>query len=346
MTTALPHPTDLALSKQAISEGFLRVTVDRCAEPIWHFKMAVRKDWGLGPQGKDPPTKDAPIQTLALFKHHEPEVDLEVLGHLLQREIDPADWLLASLEQQGKTIVSQKPVKMLAGVIGDAVATWDADGEPFAGRFFATKWGPRLFVLCLRTRAADYPKYADDFFVSVATFQVLDDSLGLFAEKVVTVAEKTPVAWKTHVPESWLVVPEKGGAQGASFQAKQKPAVGDESAFAGQLSFAVIDRDAAKKPRDVAEAYLDAVRDNRFIVAERDFTEEAPRKLFDKSWYLASEAATFKGTPAEVRCRVMMNERVWVVAGVLGPTRDDDAFAWMQNKRTLDIVTSTLELTG
>jgi hypothetical protein len=344
VTGDLRHPTTIEIPKPTLAEAFVKVTVDRCVAPIWHFKTAVRKDWALGPQGADAPTAEAPIQTLALFKKHDPEVDLEVLGHLLQHEVDPADWLDESLTQLGMTVVSRKPVKMLAGVIGDAVTTWTSEGDPYAGRFFATKWGPRLYVLGLRTKAGNYDRFADDLFVSIATFEVIDDSLGLFAEKVLTLEDKTPVPYKTHLPESWLIMPEKGGAKGSSLQAKQVHASGDEAVFGGQLSFAVIDRAAANKPRDVAQAYLEAVRDNRFVIEKDAFEEETPRKLFDKSWYLTSPAAMFDGTPAEVRCRVMLDERVWVVAGVLGPTRSDDVLAWMRNKRALDIVTSTLEL--
>jgi len=33
---------------------------------------------------------------------------------------------------------------------------------------------------------------------------------------------------------------------------------------------------------------------------------------------------------------------LWFVAGVVGPARSVNPFAWMQNKRTLDVVTGSL----
>ncbi|MBI4953248.1 MAG: hypothetical protein HY908_14545 [Myxococcales bacterium] len=342
MQVELQHPTALSAKK----EGLVRLLIDRSPDPLWHFKIAMRHDWRLGPEGAAVPTTDS-MESLALFKHRDPEADVEVMGYVLPAEVDPADWLEVSLADQGKTVVSRKPVRLLAGVVGDVVATWDVEGEPFAGRFFASKWGPRLFVLALRARAADYPRFADDFFASIATFEAVDDSLGLFAERVNFVAQQAPLPWKTAVPISWRIEEEEpsadGGERGAAFQARQKPLEGDERDFYGQLSFAVLERGLAERARDAANGYFRAVRDNGIVVGPHDFEEETPPKGFEHAW-LATAPATHAGSSGVLFCRVLLHPRCWVVGGVLCPTRDADPMAWMRSKRALDIATYTLEL--
>ena len=337
---SLAHPTELPADKS----GLLRVVIDRSPDPLWHFKTSVRHAFRLGPQGADVPTTDS-METLALFKHHDPEADIEVMGYVLPREVDPADWLEESLSMMGKEVVSRKPVRMLAGVVGDAVATWEVEGEPYAGRFYASKWGPRLFVLALRTKLSDYDAFAADFFAAIAMFEAVDDSLGLFAERVNFVEEKAPVPFRLAVPVSWHIERETPtGDKGAAFQARQIGVQGDETDFHGQLSFAVMDRSLCRNAREAAGGFLSAVRDQGITIEPTEFEEEpAPPKGFEHAWY-ATMPLEHGGSSGELRCRVMLHPRLWVVAGVLSPAREADPMAWMRNKRALDIATSTLEL--
>ena len=345
MTVELAHPTEPSATQEVGSDRIVMARMDRCSDPKWHFRMAVPRDWRLGPQGQEAPGPDSAL-TLALFKRSDPEVDLEVIGHELQYEIDPADWLEQSLTLDGKTIVSTQHKHMLAGVVGDAVVRWQVDGVPYAGRFFASKWGPRLFVVCLRAPEEHYNRFADDFFLSIASFQAVDDSLGLFAERVNAVAEKRPVPWELVMPVSWLVEPEPMfDPEVASLQARQHPHEGDLSDFAGHLSLAVVARSKHKKARELGDLFLDMLRERGIEIEPAEFEEEEPRKGFVGSWLLVSPA-THLGCAAETRCRVMAHRSAWVLAGVLSPWRDDDMLAWMRNKRVLDIATSTLEIGG
>jgi hypothetical protein len=346
VTEALPHPTALTRQKAEIQRDFLLIEQRGCSDPTWHFKIGVRRGSLAGPIGPEAPTSEEP-RSLALFHRDEPPASVEVIGVLLAREVDPADYLDCLLEAEGKTVVSRKPVKMLGGVIGDAVATWTVDGAAYAGRFFATKWGPRLFVLCFRTERRRYEALAEDFFVSISTFSVFDDSLGLFAEKVLTVSNAVPIPWRAVVPESWVIKPEPdAGNRAASFQATQVPALPSPelNVLFGKLSFAVADRSEAKGGRAAANAYLEAVRDAGVNIEHDKFVEEETSEPYEKSWLLITKAAKGSNPPGELRCRVLMHKRVWVIAGVLGPTRETNALAWMQNKRTLDLVTSNLRL--
>ncbi len=287
------------------------------------------------------------MQSLGLFQRESPAADVEVFGMELGIEIDPADWLEEFVRLQGMEVVSRRPVRMLAGVVGDVVARWRAGGEEFAGRLFATKWGPRLFLLWCRTGIASYPGLAEDFFVSIMTFRVLDDSLGLFAEKVRTVTGGDPVPWKAVVPASWRVAPEAPregvGAFQASLLTPADGSGGPDQELLGKLSFAVVAREKTGRAREAARKYLDVLRDLDFDVETTALVEEEARAPYEQSWLLVSPVRR-KGGRGEARCRVLVHPRAWVVAGVLGPDRESDTAAWMQCKRAMDVAALALEL--
>lgn len=345
MAEKLLHPTSIA-SPERVGTDFIQVTMDRCEDEAWHFKIGVHTSSKLGPEGKEQPTPEVPTRSLGLFHRDEPPSDVEVMGFLMPFEIDPLHWLEDSMLVQKKTIVSSRPVMMRSGLLGDVVATWpgENEGEAFAGRFFASKWGPRIFCICCRCRAEDYPALADDFFISIASFAAVDpDRYGHFAEKVQTVRGETPFAWKVALPVSWLLQPAPEAPRVSSFQAAQIPLepVEGTDTLVGKLSFAVVSRAAVRVPRMAANAFLEVLRENEFEIEDKDFEEEPSRPPFHKSWILVADT-TRKGKPGELRCRVMLHERAWVIAGVVGPRRDDAAFAWMRNKRVLDVVTTTI----
>ena len=56
----LPQPVTMARPKAELPRDFVQVEMDRCTEPRWHFKVMVRRDAKLGPQGETPPTPKAP----------------------------------------------------------------------------------------------------------------------------------------------------------------------------------------------------------------------------------------------------------------------------------------------
>ncbi len=345
MADALPHPTAITRPRSEIQRDFISIEQTRCSDSIWHFRMGLPHACAVAPEGEEPPGDDEP-RTLGLFHRDDPPADIEVTGVTAIREVDPADYLDCLLEVEEKDVVSKKSVPMRGGIVGDVVATWTAeDNKLFAGRFFCTKWGPRIFVIAFRTPREHYEKLAEDFFISIATFSVLDDSLGLLAEKVHTVSNTAPVPWRVVVPESWVIKPEPNTGKVASFQATQVPVVpsGEGPMIYGKLSFAVVARSEAKTGRAAADAYLSAVRDLGIAIENDEFVEEPAADPFEKSWLLVSNVSK-NGNPGELRCRVLMHKKAWVIAGVLGPVRKDSALAWMQNKRVLDIVTTTLKL--
>ncbi|MBW2524109.1 MAG: hypothetical protein JRI23_08035 [Deltaproteobacteria bacterium] len=357
--TELPQPPDPvggSAGEDLTADLLMRdglITVEQTAfeDEIWHFAVALADGCEVIPQPLVEPSAQERTQSLTLFRQAEPEADVEVLGHLLEHEIDPHDWLTRAVLNDEREIQSSKPQQLLCGKVGDVVATWTHEGEPFAGRFVATKWGPRLFVVCCRTRLGDYPKLAGQFLRTVASFQALDSSLGHFAERVHFVEAAAPSPWKVAIPESWYVQLHSAGDEGAWFDAMHQAIspTGEQSGDVdGRLSFAVMARSVAQRPRDAGNVLLRALADNEIDIEQADFANDDVllpicRTTFSDAWSLVTKVRR-DDAEGELRCRVLLHDHAWVVAGVMGPPVDVDDDAWMRNKRLLDLASSTLEI--
>lgn len=343
MTLEFPHPTsaDPARITQA---NFAAVESTRNPKASWHFRLSMPS--ACRPSSSQPAEAPKPGDTAprSLERWHRdvPPVDVEVHGMLLKGEIDPADWLDGCALLKDKTVLSRLPRSSPVGYVGDTVATWRVGDDVRVGRFFATKSGTRLFVVSCQTLAEHYPKLAEEFYATVSSFRSGEDAAEPFAEEMTKHGSDTPVAWTMMLPKSWNVQPDATGEDAVSFQADH---FHDEptTALVGKLAFCVVARSRAKKPSEIGNAYLDAVRDTGVEIQPREFVSEPERPPFAKSWYVRAPV-TRDGVGGEVRVRVMLHERVWVLAGVLSPLRGDDPIAWMENKRALDVATTTMEV--
>ena len=361
----LPPPLTTTRSREDIARDFVTVAIDRCPDPRWHFRIAVRRDSRLGPQGDVAPTPQHPMQTLALFNREDPSSDIEVSGFLMPREFHPADWLDLYLKNQNLTTVSRRPIPMspASGQAGDCVVTWSVseyspDSAPgaratqeFAGRFVYLKWDNRLFLLALRTPRDLYDKVAEEFFLAMANFQPGDTSSRIpLAQETIQISGTAPFAWQTLLPDSWNVRSDVADPQMSSFQAHCKPLANtpDQNPF-GHLSFAMADRSLAQNPQAAAQKFIEAAAEAGATFEGNWFqAETAPRGFKSAPLYASPGRLTLRDTgqtvDTEFRCRILEHENAWFTAGLTGPRKETSPVAWMHNKRSLDLLTSLLEL--
>ncbi|MBI4951193.1 MAG: hypothetical protein HY908_04110 [Myxococcales bacterium] len=326
----------------------------RSADARWHFALVLSERARVVGAGEAPPDAALATRSLGLFAFADragtSEASIEVLGHALEHEVDPADWLDAwpGDAPRPEHVVARRPVTVLSGVVGDVDVRFEHADEPWAARYLATKWGPRLFVVACRARLADYAAHAESFAAAVASFRALDHGLGAFAERVRVLEGRVPFAWELAVPASWQAVQFPEEPEGTWLDATHTVptelgrATGE---LDGRLSVAIFARARALRPRDAVKPYLRALRDNDTWLEHVDFSPEPPSAPFGQSWYLVTPIVKDQAR-GELRCRVMLHERAWLVAGVLGPARARDRDAWMRNKRVLDVVTATFRVRG
>jgi len=359
----LPQPITISYTVEQLRELFIRVAVDMAPDPTWHYRIGLPVATKMRPHvGRVAPTVQAPIQSLGLFYREDAELDLEVIGVLLGRDIDPVHWLEMHLEFNRLSVVSMKQLPLAAGMVGDAVCEWTANGRAYAGRFVALKFGPKLFVVCCRASREMYARCAGDFFVSLAQFGPIDENLGLCAEPLLNVSGPAPVPWRVYVPKSWEVTPEESSGFQAALSAPSPaeppvdscwspfpgtsgppaPDAPPSDSYMGKMAFTLAPFTAAPTVEASRQAALESFREAGLEFEREEFEEEAPQGPLEESALLVAPASLAGYPGVELRCRVGRTHGLWVVAGIVGPARSANPFAWMQNKRTLDVVTGSL----
>ncbi len=349
----IPHPTSFSRPPAELAKSFLRATIDRGPDPCWHYRIVIPKTSKLRPSvGLEAP---APVASLGLFYREDVEADLEILGVKLTREIDPVFWLEEALRVHGLAPEAWKLIPTAGGLLGDAALAWEVDGKSFAGRFLTLKYGPRLFVIACRAPREVYERIAEEVFLSVTQFDVVQKPEGPCAEPL---AEVRGAPWVLSLPTSWAVSSVPTG-----FQAKLKPPAADDlsiasawrpfpgvadlavpppppvSSYGGDLNVQVFPPTAFADVRPLQELCLDSFRKSGLAPSTTTFTKGPVFPSFPETWDLVSPA-----TPGvEIRGRIGRSPKGWLLAALASPARSSNPFAWMQNRRTLDLAAASLE---
>ncbi|MBV8880515.1 MAG: hypothetical protein JO332_11155 [Planctomycetaceae bacterium] len=369
MSDAPPQPVKLALSSEQLQQDFIRVTMDRIPDPRWQYGLVVRKNvTKLRPKdGLAPPDAEHPVRSLGRLYREDVEADLEVYGIQARFEVDPVAWLEEWLRFNGLTPSATLRWPLLGGISGDIVAEWTIDGVRFAGRFATFKSGSRLFVACCRARRENYDRIADDFFLALSQFKLVQSDPTPLAEPLRYADGLSPVPWKLCVPGSWQVLSvEKDGPGGTIQAAATAPPASDRAAVAATTPFPGLpERDpidwfaptwsaqlsATLAPSFIVNSWdaaadlcLSTLRDAGLELEEKVFVEEAPLGRFEKSRSLVTPAR-LRGEPgAEARSRLANIGPVWFLSAGVGVARSVNPHAWMRNARAHDLVAQTVEL--
>jgi hypothetical protein len=353
-SSLFPHPTAAAASTgadahahaQAGDDRFVDVEHTMTEDAGWHFELPLLEDSTLITTSREAPIRGGGPHTLACFASPDGRAQFEVSGVALNDEIDAADWLEATLTEAEREIVSRTHVPTAAGWVGDVLAIWQHDEVDYVGRFFAVKWGARMFVLGCSCPAASYADFADDFFECLTGFAPLLAAGRVYAEETHAIDYDSPLPWSAVLPASWGFVRHEPNDDGAYFEAEHGTAERydeDSGEIDGKLALAMVPRSLAKRPRDASKLYLDALKQAGFEIEAENFESEEPSEPFTQCWYMSS-AVERDEARGQLHCRVAMHDAVWLIGGVVGPDRNDDAGAWMRNKRALDVACSTVSL--
>jgi hypothetical protein len=271
--TDLPHPFEHDIPRERLEREYLNVTIDRCPDSKWRFRLNLHRAMRVAPGGDVPPTAAAPFQTLVLLQRPQPLADVEIFGLDLPAEVHPADWLDLWLQRHGMVAVSSRPIATPRGNFGDAVCTWDTPDGPFAGRFAAMKWGRRTFLITLRAPRANYAAVAEDFFVALSSFVPLDvDEPNLLAEPVQVARIAAPITATVSLPVSYAMESDLADPRVSAFGAEQQAiaAMPDDPAF-GKLNFLVAQAALADHPAQAAALYLAALMPNPILLGGDEF---------------------------------------------------------------------------
>ena len=369
VSNAPPQPVKLALGTEQLQQDFVRVTMDRIADPRWQYALVLRKNvTKIRPKdGLSAPSDDQPVRSVGLLYREDVEADIEVYGVNCRYEVDPAAWLEEWLKFNGIRPAATLRWPLMGGISGDVVAEWTVDGDRFAGRFATFKSGSRLFVVCCRARRENYDKVADDFFLALSQFKLAQSDPTPLSEPVRFTGGNNPVPWKLCIPGSWKMVSVENDGPGGTIQAAASaPPEGDRAAVAAttpfpglpeggpipwfpatwsaQLSATIAPADAIADWEAAGTLCTSTLRDAGLDLEAKSFAEETPLGPFESSRVLVTPAR-LRGEPgAEVRCRIAKTRAVWFLSAGVGVARTVNPHAWMRNARAHDLVAQTVEL--
>jgi hypothetical protein len=328
------HPT----AHQETFRGWSKVEERRSSDSAWFYRICLPPSFVLGGTSAELPT---PNRSELLGQYTDQGVRYQVVGCCLQRELDPQHWLEHVLKLEGWTVLSTWSKREESGWCGDIVAS----KEGKLGRFLAIKNGPQGFVVVGLAPSEIYQLQAERIFAVLASFEPLQEpQAGPLSELVqpLSLELEGHRVGHSYVPDSWRVLRDAPGADVDGFEALNLRGY-DLGDVEGRLAFGVALRRVAKRPRQASELFLEQLRRQKVSIGDAEFLPEEAPLPFQRSWLWVSECR-HESAVAEARCRVMLHDHYWVVAGLLGATREDDFQAWASNKRALDLATFLMRL--
>ncbi|HEY4328957.1 MAG TPA: hypothetical protein VGN88_04415 [Phycisphaerae bacterium] len=337
------HPTSAKFTAEEIARMFVRHTHQHIPDARWHFEIALREGSRLISSEYSVPAPGGPLVSLALFNCPEQPFSVEVFGMHLLHEIDPADWLDVYIESVGIfEIMSRRRVSTPAGDLGDLLVRWDYDNKTFVGRMACLKAGARLILLSFRTAEPEYPVNADIFFTTLMNFQLLDQSGGPLAESVQYASNQWPHPWRVAVPSSWQIVEQPTTPAMATLQFLLPVKLEKGTVTAGKITFSVVESRQLEMEQQAFNSVNETLKAAGISAESGLFFPEPDPKNGVHSWILRTQG-TLQNQPMEINARVMQHPRGWVIVIAFGPPREQSPAYWMQVKRTVDVLTMSME---
>jgi hypothetical protein len=116
--------------------------------------------------------------------------------------------------------------------------------------------------------------------------------------------------------------------------------------YLGKMAVTLLPQSMAPTPEAAEEGCLETFRGAGLELDREEFEDEPPQGPLERARLLVTSARLAGQEGVELRCRVGFVKGLWFVVGIVGPARQVNPFAWMQNKRTLDVVTGSLQFGG
>jgi hypothetical protein len=324
----------------ASNGDFVAVSSQEWLDEEWRFKMRVPRAHVAKPGLPSVPTVQS-LHRLVRYELTDDEATIDVSASKLLREVDAGDWLATWPVLNIKGVVEGVEKEHHASY-AELDAHWQSGGVSWRGRFVCIKSGPRMFLIACKAPQQHWDAVVQRLAVVFDSFEPSTKAPHRYAERLRDYSAESPIPWTISLPSSWMLEPGTKNDKVASFQAENMTqAWGEPGEMVGKMAFAVLDRPMYKTPRETVNLYLDAVRDHGIEIGPTQLKLLELRRPFEQSWCL--EAPVWSDdAPGVVHCRVLLHENVWVLAGVLSVRREEDAMAWMQNKRAIDVVTRSL----
>ena len=339
---SLPFPTDadalLERHGSSFAESHARIEDTRCASQAWHLSMVVPRVYRRRADEPRPPAEDAPEQSLALLRSPDGDVELEVCGALLDRDIAAADWLRMRVARLREDVVAERTLPSAIQVAGDVLSVSGRGAERVVSRRFAFADGPRLFVVEGRARERAYAGAADAFLAAITTARPLVEWPTPLVESLHTQVMEGAVNVAISHPASWLLTRSPDATRGVH---TAHLVYLERGVRGGLVTVATVPRDVADTPQAAADLFAaqaaEAGFDGRLPVVAA-----GPRGPFAETWG-ATDPAALRGN-AEVSVAVGATTDAFVLAGAFGPSMRFADEPWAITRRAHALVVELMSV--
>lgn len=262
-------------------------------------------------------------------------VEIAVFADDVAREVSPAEWALHRLERDGHALWARREAATPIGTMADLLTRKEGPHGAVIARTNMAKDGKRIFTVSCQAGEQEYPQWASDFYVTLASFKLLHPEQMPLAEKLASYCYLHPAVVGFSYPDSWTVAEE--ALSESECDVRLDAAAGDRGAGSIHLSAR-----ADVRPRKlVADHWARLARQG---IQLGDRPELAPRTAPDGFLEASSLTATGEqdGQEVEVRAMVLATEKATLLLGTHGPTRARSAVDWMVLKRAFELVRDTV----
>lgn len=331
-------------SRAVIEVAYLDVAVKEGVFPSGAFSLALPLNWRSDRDQPDAiPDTDNPVVPLARFSPGtedalgaDAEVEIVVWAAALTREIHGADWLHQWITSQGFKTIDARELPTKFGIMGDALAVREVDGQTMLHRLYVIKDGDLIFLIDGRAKATpglDAKAFQEIVLMAMIRFRLLAASGQVYAEPFEALAMSgSGGAIALIAPQSWTRSDSDDAPVGGAAMVLSNT-VG--AAVVGSIVVAFgNDRDDVKV---IEDATLEKFRNQGYAVT-------APgRVLVERSAEGARyDVVRYEGSDfAVLSARMVIGEKP--VSVILLTPSDLDAFeAWAVNRRAFDIVVGSI----
>jgi hypothetical protein len=340
----IPYPIDTELSDEEINKRYNYVLHNLSPNPIYHFRISIPKDWDIM---KDNYVKPGELSTkilssAGLFKKtmpHPAEIEIGII--LLSRDISPGDWLEVFIKNMGWTILKIRSFNTAYGRFCDILYRLpDKKRRDFLiARSVAVKDGERLFVVICRCREKDYPLFADDFYMAISSFEIVNSTHKHCAEEVSEYEIKEPLRLRLRYFSSWKKDVDTF-LDREVFTINFKNFIDNLSW--GQITFSVIRRSAKPDMHSVAKMILEMYGDegiNIRLMDERNIASE--QNLQGMFWTYEAKKGDFLG---EIKLVILSHPKAWIVISLLTIHQEVERGIYAINLRAFQYLISRFEI--
>ena len=166
----LPFPRSHRIPAATLERDYQTVHIKPVPDARWHFEVRLPVSAQVEPiaSADHSATPPATLSRILLVDY---DASIDIVGLRLTADVDLASWLDEWLEQLGMTPISSRPRPTPHGVMGDILATKRTPDGITVARYATVRDHERTFVFVLRTPLANYRSVAQDFILTVSSFQ-------------------------------------------------------------------------------------------------------------------------------------------------------------------------------